>query len=96
MSKAAQLIEMLTSKTHQLIGLYHAEKRGREQMALRNAELEVALAASHAKIGLLEEDIKQLKLANGLLSGTQSGREAKAKINEIVREIDRCIALLNE
>jgi hypothetical protein len=96
MSKASQLVEMLEIKTQQLIGLYHVEKRGKEQLAARNVELEEALAASQTKIGLLEEDIKQLKLANGLLSGTATGREAKAKINEIVREIDRCIALLNE
>jgi len=54
-------------------------------------------------IGLLEKDKlelsqrnEQLKIATHLLSGVDENREAKQKINKLVREIDRCIALLNK
>jgi phage shock protein A len=43
----------------------------------------------------LEEKIKILKIA-GVLSGSEENNsQAKNRINELVREIDRCIALLN-
>ena len=38
---------------------------------------------------------EQLKIATHLLSGVDENREAKQKINKLVREIDKCIALLN-
>ncbi len=43
----------------------------------------------------LNEKIEQLRLATHLLSGVDENREAKRKINKLVREIDKCIALLN-
>jgi len=42
----------------------------------------------------LEEKIKVLKIAKTLEAG-KDNNQAKLKINEIVREIDKCIALLN-
>jgi hypothetical protein len=39
---------------------------------------------------------EQLRLATHLLSGVDENREAKNKINKLVREIDKCIALLNK
>jgi len=39
---------------------------------------------------------EQLKIAAHLLSGVDENREAKQKINRLVREIDKCIALLNK
>lgn len=56
-----------------------------------------------SEINLLEKDKselsqknEQLKIATHLLSGVDENREAKQKINRLVREIDKCIALLNE
>ena len=39
---------------------------------------------------------EQLRLATHLLSGVDENREAKQKINKLVRDIDKCIALLNK
>jgi phage shock protein A len=39
---------------------------------------------------------EQLKVANQLLSQTDENQEAKQKINSLIREIDKCIALLNK
>ncbi len=57
----------------------------------------------NSDIELLEKDKlelsrknEQLKIATHLLSGVDENREAKQKINKLVREIDKCIALLNK
>jgi len=39
---------------------------------------------------------EQLRLATHILSGVDENREAKQKINKLIREIDKCIALLNK
>jgi hypothetical protein len=46
-----------------------------------------------------EELVKKqedLKFAKSLLGADEDPHEAKVKINRIVREIDKCIALLNK
>lgn len=45
----------------------------------------------------LREQIKTIKLAQSLTAGTgdQNSRQVKAKINEYIREIDKCLSLLN-
>lgn len=39
---------------------------------------------------------ENLRLATHILSGVDENREAKQRINKLVREIDKCIALLNK
>ncbi len=65
--------------------------------------LENRVLGLNSDIELLEKDKlelsqknEQLKIATHLLSGVDENREAKQKINKLVREIDKCIALLNK
>jgi predicted nucleic acid-binding Zn-ribbon protein len=44
----------------------------------------------------LSQKIEQLKLATHLLSGVDENKEARMKLNKLIREIDKCIALLNK
>ena len=44
----------------------------------------------------LSQKNEQLKIAAHLLSGVDENREARKKIDKLVREIDKCIALLNK
>ena len=42
----------------------------------------------------LHEEIKTLKVATAISTG-EGSTEAKSRISQLVREIDKCIALLN-
>lgn len=44
----------------------------------------------------LSQKNENLRLATHILSGVDENREAKQRINKLVREIDKCIALLNK
>ncbi len=44
----------------------------------------------------LNRSNEQLEIANRILSGNDENRKAKQKINRLIREIDKCIALLNK
>ncbi len=48
----------------------------------------------HEKDDLVRENEK-IRLANRILAGDDKDGEAKKRINKLVREIDKCIALLN-
>ena len=81
-----------------------------QQLFQEYGNLENKIKLLENKVLDLESDIKllekdkleisrkneQLKIATHLLSGVDENREAKQKINKLVREIDKCIALLNE
>jgi hypothetical protein len=51
------------------------------------------LALKNSELVKKEED---LKFAKSLLGAVDDSHEAKIKINRLVREIDKCIALLNK
>jgi len=73
------------------------------KMKASNKILEGKVAVLKQRIALLEQEKaelgrenKKIKIANQILAGSDKNREAKNKINIIVREIDKCIALLNK
>lgn len=68
-----------------------------------NASLTESLEASEKTVELqknalseLTERNKMIKLAKNLSSAPGDNYDIKIKINELVKEIDRCIDLLNE
>ena len=76
-----------------LISLY--EKAKREKDELRD-ELEQKKAEAERYLKLikeLEKQIDNLKLKNAFLA-TSGDEEAKERIDRLIREIDKCIALL--
>ncbi len=48
------------------------------------------------QVKVLESNVETLKLARAYGDDSKVDKGAKAKINEMVKEIDRCIALLND
>lgn len=89
------LLNDLKANTGQLFQEFR--KLENETKLLENKVLDLK-----SEIELLEKDKlelsqknEQLKIATHLLSGVDENREAKQKINRLVREIDKCIALLN-
>ena len=55
------------------------------------------LKSKESQIEELEQKYKIMKLAKSLEGGEQeNNKDLKLKINEMVREIDKCIALLNK
>jgi len=47
------------------------------------------------EVGEKDNDIKMLKLARKVAGGNTDTQGVKRQINELVNEIDRCVALLN-
>ena len=61
----------------------------------KSSTLEAELKEVKSRNQSLENENSRLKLAKTLVSTSSDKAEMKFKVNEMVREIDKCIALLN-
>ncbi|NCB19217.1 MAG: hypothetical protein EOM61_06330 [Bacteroidia bacterium] len=90
------IIESLKGKIELIISKY-------EQVMAENLELNRELAACKEQMELnnnkykeQEEKINRLQLAEAFKSSSTDVKEAKQKIGKIIKEIDKCISLLND
>ena len=65
------------------------------ELKKRNAGLESKLREITDKNQVLEKEYDRVKLAKTIVTNTSDKAEMKFRVNELVREIDKCIALLN-
>jgi len=62
---------------------------------VREDELKQQLQERDEEVKFLKNKYNKLKLAKSISATAGDSHEAKIKINRIVREIDKCVALLN-
>ncbi len=86
---------LLNRKLDDLLNRYSRLRTGYEEINNRNQTLERMLWERDEKIKELETKYERVKISGALLGEGESADEAKKKITELVREIDRCVALLN-
>lgn len=66
-----------------------------EDLKLRNGELEQLVTQQKNALTELEEQNKVVKIAKAVTEDDDDRKEQRKRLNELVREIDKCIALLN-
>ena len=90
------IVDSLEVKIKQLISLYNKTKQEKQQVVNEGEKLKESLAEKQEIINGLEEKIKFIKMSKVVSSLNEDNKKTKQKINEYVREIDKCIALLNK
>ncbi|MES2279246.1 MAG: hypothetical protein V4592_24655 [Bacteroidota bacterium] len=95
MTTAEQLNQVI-DKTERLIQICGALQEENDLLKLENESLMVAFNASKDKTKDLEEKLRVLKLAKSFSETNEKNLDIKQKINEFVREIDKCIVLLKK
>ncbi len=88
-------LKLLNRKLDELLNRYNDLKAVNRDLGRKNEELGLMLKEHEEKIKKTETEFERLKLSGALLGGGENVTEAKKKITELVREIDRCVALLN-
>jgi hypothetical protein len=90
------VLNSLKSKIEVIIAKYEHvisdNQRLSQQLELCREELKI----SNAKIKEQEEKLNRLQLAEAFTYSSGDAKEARDKIGRIVKEIDKCIALLND
>ena len=95
-SSKEDLILTLKARIQKIIDLYENQKKINIELENNNQELKEKLILLENKVSDVEEKYENLKLARAIVSPDEEGtHEARIKVNRIVREIDKCIALLN-
>ncbi len=95
MSELELVIDSLTEKVRKLSERQHKLIADNEQLVQRNEVLDRELAEQKKANHALEEQNKVAKIARSVSPDTESRKEERKKLNDLVREIDKCIALLN-
>ena len=90
-----QLIGGFKEKFEKFVYLYRELKKDNKQVKSENKELRLKLSEKEDQISELKHKLETNDLAKTFIASGDNSKEAKLKINRIVREIDNCIALLN-
>jgi len=89
------LINELGDKIQQLIGVCEHAKEERDELRATVEKRDAAIGELTASVHELEEKNKKLQLAEAFRVSSEDTHDAKLKIGRIVREIDKCMALLS-
>ncbi|HDJ32907.1 MAG TPA: hypothetical protein ENF21_02265 [Bacteroidetes bacterium] len=89
------VIQELRGKIDRLIRSFESIKDRNRELEEEVNLLSERIRDKDREIAELTEKNKQLQLSRALMAGGEDVTEAKTNINRIVREIDKCIALLN-
>ena len=89
------VINKLKSNILRLRNLYEKEKEANYILEKEKDELLNKFLQKKQEIESLEIKLNTLKLAKSISGENNDMQDAKVKVNNLVREIDKCIALLN-
>jgi len=93
--KGYEELTTLNKKLDELLERYNNLKIEIKNLRFENETITRSLQERNERIKELETKYERIKLSGALLGEGENANEAKKKITELVREIDRCVALLN-
>jgi chromosome segregation ATPase len=88
-------LTLLNKKLEELFDRYNNLRTKNVELKNENESIKHILQERNDKIKELETKYERIKISGALMGEGENAIEAKKKINELVREIDRCVALLN-
>ena len=88
------MLDTVKQKIQQLIAAYEAEKAERERVQALLEQADIQNKQYREQITELNRTIDNLKLAEAFKAGPASSPEAKKKIDSLIRDIDKCISLI--
>lgn len=90
------VIEELKKKVQRIISAYELILSENDRLNTRLEQYINDNKNSNNKIKELEKKIENLQLMEAFKASTQDVKEAKQKIGRLIKDIDNCIALLND
>lgn len=96
MNKYNKSLESIEQKVTMLLEYCDALKEQNQLLLDENQNLQKLNADLKNEFLTLEEKHRILKLTRTLAEGDEKTLDIKAKINDFVREIDKCIAIISK
>ncbi|MGQ1784837.1 MULTISPECIES: hypothetical protein [unclassified Saccharicrinis] len=94
-SENIEIVHNLQHKISRLVERYRSAKSENEILKAQNDQLTTKLEESVREMADLKEKYNTLKFSKTIDAKGGDVHFAKIRINQMVREIDKCIALLN-
>lgn len=95
-SDFASTLQRLSEKSRFLTERYKTVLSERDEALSRIADLEKQLHDSRHQLQLLHAEVEYLKVSSVLAPSAESVTATRVMIRELIAEIDRCIAELND
>ena len=89
------LVDNLEDKVSRIVDRYKVLRTEVSNLSAENEKLKNELIEAKGRMAELQNDYSTLKVSKVLEFNSGDVNSTKLKINELVREIDKCIALLN-
>ena len=96
MSSPTTQLDQIKIKVEKLIMLHDKLYEQNAQLEHEKIMLEEKLHVQNRIINELKEKDKITNLASAINTNNQDSREVKKKISNYIKEIDRCLAMLNK
>ncbi len=96
MSNLSEIVDSLENRVSNLLQKYENLKSSKLDLEEEIIVLKSKQSQFQKEIDKWQEECTTLKLTNSMLGSEDYKRETKLKINEMVREIDKCITQLSE
>ena len=90
------IVNNIEIKLGKFIAKYEEIKQEKLLLQQENNASIAALKLKEEEVLNLQEKIKLMNISKSVDASKQEVKETRLKINEYVREIDKCIALLNK
>ena len=90
------IVNNIEVKLGKLIAKYKQIREEKLILQQENEGFVSVLKSKENEISELQEKIKLMNISKSVDASNQEVKETRLKINEYVREIDKCIALLNK
>lgn len=95
-SDLQQTLERLTRKTLNLTERYQTVLHDKQAAESRIAELETLVESLRGQVQTLERQVEYLSVVTTAFPSREEVERSRARISELVREIDKCISDLTE
>ena len=89
-----KMLETVKERIKQLIAAYESEKMERERLQSELEQARIQNETYKKQIIELERQIDNQKLTEAFMAGGMDTAAAKKKIDSLMKEIDRCIKLM--
>ena len=94
MAEMSELVTGIEERIYRLISAHRQEKAENERLSKELSDLKAKLIEQNKQIEELEKKLNILKTVK-TLENKEGTAEAKSQISRLLREIDKCIGLLN-
>ena len=91
-----EVIEKLAELVKRLIEEHRRKSELCEQLAAECSTLKEENRSLQERVKVLDSEVANLQLGEGLAGNNRNTAKARARVNRLMREVDRCIAIVKK